>query len=314
MEKNTHPLSKPLTASVCALICCLLWGSAFPAIKVGFAQLNISSADTASEILYAGLRFTLAGIFTIIISSIISKKFLHPTVKALPKVFGLSLFQTVLQYFFFYVGLANTSGVKGSVVNATTVFASLIVSCLIFRMEKFTTAKIAGCVTGFAGVVIVNLSDGFDLNFTLKGEGFIFIAAFAYAFSSVLMKHWSKDENPMMLSGWQFLAGGIVMTVCSLIAGGRLNGFGADDLPLLIYLALLSAVAYSLWAVLLKYNPVSKITIFCFTNPIFGVILSALILNEAEQAFGFKSLIALVLVCTGIFIVNKSDKKELPQN
>lgn len=306
MEK-THPLSKPAAATVCALICCLLWGSAFPAIKTGFAQLGISAEDTASEILYAGLRFSLAGFFTIIISSIMHKKFLYPSVKALPKVFGLSLFQTVLQYFFFYVGLANTTGVKGSVVNATTVFASLIVSCLIFRMEKFTAAKIIGCVVGFAGVVIVNLTDGFDLDFTLKGEGFVFIAAFAYAFSSVLMKLWSKDENPMMLSGWQFLFGGIVMTAGSFLAGGRLNGFGTDDLPLLLYLALLSAVAYSLWAVLLKYNPVSRITIFCFTNPIFGVILSALILKET-QSFGLKSLIALVLVCVGIFIVN-GDKK-----
>ncbi|MBQ8827227.1 MAG: DMT family transporter [Oscillospiraceae bacterium] len=306
MEK-TSSLSKPVIATVCALICCLLWGSAFPAIKVGFAQLDISADDIASEILYAGLRFTLAGLFTIIISSIISKKFLYPSVKALPKVFGLSLFQTVIQYFFFYVGLANTTGVKGSVVNATTVFASLIVSCLIFKMEKFTAAKIAGCVIGFAGVVIVNLTDGFDLAFTLKGEGFIFIAAFAYAFSTVLIKRWSTCENPMMLSGWQFLAGGLVMTVCSFLAGGRLNGFGLDNLPLLLYLALLSAVAYSLWAVLLKHNPVSRITVFCFTNPIFGVILSALILKET-QAFGTKSLIALVLVCVGIFIVNR-DKK-----
>lgn len=306
MEKSS-PFSKPVTATICALICCLLWGSAFPAIKTGFAQLDISAEDASSEILYAGLRFTLAGIFTIIISSIISRKFLYPSVKALHKVFGLSLFQTVIQYFFFYIGLANTTGVKGSVVNATTVFASLIVSCLIFKMEKFTAAKIVGCVIGFAGVVIVNLTDGFDLGFTLKGEGFIFIAAFAYAFSSVLMKHWSKDENPMMLSGWQFLFGGLVMTAGGFLAGGRLSGFGADDLPLLIYLALLSAVAYSLWAVLLKHNPVSRITIFCFTNPIFGVILSALILKET-QAFGIKSMIALVLVCVGIFIVN-SDKK-----
>ena len=118
----------------------------------------------------------------------------------------------------------------------------------------------------------------------------------------------------MMLSGWQFLAGGIVMIVGAILAGGRIPYFSVSALPLLIYLALLSAVAYSLWAMLLKYNPVSKITIFCFTNPIFGVILSAFILGESEQAFGPKSLIALILVCIGIFIVNKGDKKELPHN
>ena len=72
---------------------------------------------------------------------------------------------------------------------------------------------------------------------------------------------------------------------------------------LLIYMALISAVAYTLWGILLKYNPVSKVSIFGFTNPVFGVILSAIILREGN-VFGMKDLIALVLVSIGILIVN----------
>lgn len=298
-------------ACVGALICCLLWGSAFPMVKTGFAQLGISSEDAAAEILYAGLRFTLAGVIGIAITAAMNKKFLYPSKKALPKVCLLSLFQTVLQYFFFYIGLANTSGVKASVIEASNVFVALIVSCLVFRLEKFTLRKLLGCIVGFVGVVIINLGgSSLDMELSLKGEGFILISTAAYAFSSVLMKRWSNEENPMMMSGWQFLFGGIVMTIGGFAAGGRISGFDGKAVLLLLYLAALSEVAYSLWASLLKYHPVSKIAVYGFMNPVFGVILSAFILGEAEQAFGVRSFIALILVCAGIFIVNLKAKSE----
>lgn len=291
-----------------AMLCCLLWGSAFPLVKIGFSWLNISSEDIPTEILYAGLRFTLAGFIAIIITSLISGKFLRPTMKSLPKVFSLSMFQTILQYLFFYIGLSNTSGVKASVIEAMNVFVALIVSCLIFRMEKITAAKIIGSVIGFAGVVIINVSKG-DLagGLTLKGEGFILISTVAYAFSSVLMKHWSNEENPMMMSAWQFLLGGIVMSILGFALGGRIIGFDLKSVLLLIYLASLSAIAYSLWASLLKYYPVSRIAVYGFMNPVFGFILSAFLLGESE-AFGLKSIAALVLVCLGIYIVNYTKK------
>lgn len=308
METKKSILENPKMVLPSAMLCCLLWGSAFPLVKIGFSWLNISSEDIPTEILYAGLRFTLAGVIAIIITSLISGKLLRPTVKCLPKVFSLSMFQTILQYLFFYIGLSNTSGVKASVIEAMNVFVALIVSCLIFRMEKFTAAKIIGSIIGFAGVVIINVSKG-DLTggLTLKGEGFILISTVAYAFSSVLMKHWSGEENPMMMSAWQFLLGGIVMSIIGFALGGRINGFDLKSVLLLIYLASLSAIAYSLWASLLKYYPVSRIAVYGFMNPVFGFILSALLLGESE-AFGLKSIAALVLVCLGIYIVNYTKK------
>ena len=308
METKKSILENPQMVLPSALLCCLLWGSAFPLVKIGFSWLNISSEDIPTEILYAGLRFTLAGVIAIIITSLISGKFLRPTMKSLPKVFSLSMFQTILQYLFFYIGLSNTSGVKASVIEAMNVFVALIVSCLIFRMEKITSAKIIGSVIGFAGVVIINVSKG-DLagGLTLKGEGFILISTVAYAFSSVLMKHWSNEENPMMMSAWQFLLGGIVMSILGFALGGRISGFDPKSVLLLIYLASLSAIAYSLWASLLKYYPVSRIAVYGFMNPVFGFILSAFLLGESE-AFGLKSIAALVLVCLGIYIVNYTKK------
>ena len=106
----------------------------------------------------------------------------------------------------------------------------------------------------------------------------------------------------------QFIVGGIILILCGLLLGGRMGAVSASAIGILVYLAFVSAVAYSLWGLLLKYNPVSKVAVFGFMNPVFGVILSAWLLDEREQAFGVLSIISLALVCVGIYIVNKRNE------
>lgn len=290
-----------------AMICCLLWGSAFPCIKIGYRLFGIMGNDTATQILFAGLRFTLAGILTIIIGSFISGTVLILGKKSMGKVFSLAMLQTVIQYLFFYIGLANTSGVKASIIEAVNVFVAILVASLLFKQEKLTNAKILGCVVGFVGVVLINLN-GLDFSFKTNGEGFILLSTIAYAFSSVLIKRFSEKENPVMLSGYQFTLGGIIMIIAGAVMGGKIRTVSVAAVGLLVYLALVSAVAYSIWGILLKYNPVSKVTVYGFMNPVFGVILSAILLGEKDQATGIISVVSLVLVCVGIFVVNREKK------
>lgn len=309
MNKNKSLLEKPTMVVIVAVLCCLLWGSAFPCIKLGYRLFDIPSGDSSSQILFAGIRFTLAGILVILAGSIMQGKLLKPSKTAIPKVLKLCMFQTVLQYIFFYIGLAHITGVKGSIVNAVNVFFTILVSCLLFRLEKLDRQKLIGCIIGFAGVIIVNLGGEFDMSFTFLGDGFLMISAFAYALSSVLIKIYGKDENPVMLSGYQFAAGGLIMILAGLAMGGRVNTATFQGILLLLYMAFISAGAYTLWSLLLKYNPVSKVAVFGFCTPIFGVILSAVILGESAS-FQLKTLIALMFVCVGIIIVNYKKKQE----
>lgn len=304
MKLNEETLRKNSVVCLLAMICCALWGSAFPCIKAGYRLFEINASDTASQILFAGVRFTIAGILTIIFGSAAGGGFLKPTKSALPKIAVIALLQTVMQYFFFYVGLAHTSGVNGSIIEATNTFAAILISALIFHQERLTAKKIVGCAVGFAGVVLINIKSGGKLTFNLMGDGFVLISTITYAFSSVFLKHFSKNENPVMLSGWQFAAGGLVMTLGALAFGGRFTVFTSAGGILLIYMALISAVAYSLWGILLKYNDVSKVTVFGFMNPVFGVLLSALILGES-RLLGASAVISLILVSIGIFVVNR---------
>ena len=305
--KERSVLTKKAAVIPLTMLCCLLWGSAFPCIKLGYGYSGIGSDDTASQILYAGLRFALAGVLALIIGSLTARKPLIPRKKAVPKIVMLSLFQTILQYTFFYIGLARSTGMKSSVNTASNVFLSILVASLIFRTEKLTFRKILGCTAGFSGVVLINLS-GIGGGFRLTGEGFVFLSALSYAFSAALIKRFSAEEDPVMLSGWQFIIGGTFMTILGLVLGGRIGTVDLRGAAMLVYLAIVSAAAFSIWGTLLKHNPVSMISVFGFMNPVFGVILSFLLLSERSEAGPLRVVAALGLVALGIVIVNYTPK------
>ena len=304
-ENRKDFLQKTWVVCVLALVCRFLWGSASPCIKLGYALFKIPSSETWTQILFAGTRFILAGILTILIGSALNRKMLVPTKSSVPSIAKLALFQTILQYIFFYIGLAHNSGVKASIINGSNTFFVILLAGLVFHQEKLDFKKLAGCVIGFAGVIIVSMNGkSIDMNLSLMGDGSLFLCAISYAVSSCLMKNYSKNDNPVMLSGYQFIFGGIVMVIVGLIMGGRINHISLSAVLMLLYLACISAVAYSLWGILLKHNPVSKVAIFGFTNPVFGVLLSAWWLGEGSSELGINALIALILVSIGILIVN----------
>jgi drug/metabolite transporter (DMT)-like permease len=253
--------------------------------------------------LFAGMRFALAGVLTVIIFSIARRKFICPKKRNLGKICIVSVFQTVLQYIFFYVGLSNTSGVKGTILSSASAFFALFVAGLLFKQEKITFKKILACIIGFAGIIFVNLNGlEFTLNFT--GDCFVLFSALASAAASVILKSFSKNEDSVELTGYQFVVGGIVLVIIGMAFGGKVEVSGMAALGVLIYLAFLSAMAYSLWGILLTYNPVSKVTIYNFTIPVFGVLLSKLMLSESGNVSPLNLLITLVLVCTGIIMLN----------
>ena len=297
-----------------ALVCCLLWGSAFPVIKIGYTVLSIKKTDVSSQLLFAGCRFFLAGLLAAAAGSVAAKKILVPRSSAtFIRIICLALVQTVIQYVFFYISLAHTTGIKGAILESLNVFFSILTASLIFRMEKISVRKLLGCFIGFAGIILVNLAgsggmQNMDMHFTLTGEGFMIISTVGAAFASVLLRLFSRYDNPVLLTGWQFVFGGTVMCAAGYFTGGRLSFTSVHAVLLLLYLSLLSAAAYSLWSVLLKYNDVSRVTIFGFMNPVFGVILSALLLGESGTLRDWRVPAALILVCAGIFLVNMRKK------
>ncbi len=300
----------PRVVCLLAMVSCFLWGSAFPGIKIGYQLFHIESEATATQIFFAGSRFFLAGILVILFFSLIRKEFVRPmNLHEAGHAVILCLFQTVGQYSLFYIGMAYANSARASVIDGTNVFFALIVTCLVFRQEKFTMRKLAACLIGFVGVLMMHASPEQMAGGSFFGEMLIIASTIAYAFSSSLMKIYSKQDDQVVLSGYQFLIGGLLMMAIGKIAGAHALLWKPASIVMLIYLACVSAIAYTIWGTLLKYNPVSKVAIFCFMTPVFGTILSVCILDEE----GFDPMMggaALLMITIGIIMSNIQTSKE----
>lgn len=287
-----------------ATLCCLLWGGSYPAIKSGYELFAIATDDIPSKIVFAGYRFLFAGLLLLLFAMAQRK----PIARLSPRQYGqvaiLGLTQTSIQYIFFYIGLAFTTGVKGSIMNATGTFFSVLLAHLIYKNDRLSYNKSIGCVLGFTGVMLVNFNHSLlDFSFSMMGDGFVVLAAFILSASMLYGKRISQTVDPTVMTGWQLAFGGLVLVLGGYLTGGTLVVHSVTAAALLGYLTLLSSIAFALWSVLLKYNRVSMIAPFNFVIPVAGTVLSAIFLGE--NILEMKYAIALVLVCSGIWWVNK---------
>lgn len=292
-----------LTAS----LCCLLWGSAYPAIKIGYAMFAIAADDLSSKLVFAGYRFVFAGLVLLLMAALTQRDIRHLSLKQWRQITTLGLTQTTLQYVFFYVGLAYTTGVKGSIMNATGTFFSVMLAHFIYKNDRLSFNKSLGCLIGFSGVMVVNFNlDLLDFHFTLIGEGFVVMAAFILSAASIYGKKVSQTMDSLVLTGYQLAIGGAVLTLAGYGSGGSLHGFTWASSAVLCHLVLLSSVAFGLWTILLKYNRVGMVTVFNFLVPVFGALLSAMFLGES--ILEWKYMLALLLVCSGIWMVTRETR------
>ncbi|HAT6801730.1 TPA: EamA family transporter [Citrobacter freundii] len=287
-----------------AAFCCLLWGSAYPAIKSGYEIFQIAAGDIPSKIVFAGYRFLFAGLLLLLLAIAQRKPIGRLSSRQFGQLTLLGVTQTSLQYIFFYIGLAFTTGVKGSIMNATGTFFSVLLAHFIYQNDKLSYNKTLGCILGFTGVMVVNFNSGLlDFSFTLAGDGSIVMAAFILSAATLYGKRLSQTVDPTVMTGYQLGIGGLVLVIGGYVFGGTLAVHGLASVAILGYLTLLSSVAFALWSILLKYNRVGMIAPFNFLIPVSGAVLSATFLGE--NILEWKYAIALLLVCSGIWWVNK---------
>lgn len=297
-------LSKSEVRCLLALACCALWGSAFPCIKIGYDWLNITTMG--SQVLFAGYRFFMAGIATFAVGCIIEKRILTVPKVSIPHVCGIGFLQTTVEYLFFYIGMSNITGTKGSIINGSSTFFAILLAHFLIKEERLTWKKAAGCFIGFAGVILVNINGFTSGDISFMGEGMMLISTAAYGMSSTLVKLISHRGSPMAITAFQLMFGGFLLIVIGFAFGGHIDGFDLKSTLLMAYMVFISAAAFSIWTALLKYNPVGKVTIFGFCIPVFGVMMSGIFLGE--NIFALRNVLALACVCIGIIIVNRQEK------
>lgn len=287
-----------------AFLATFLWGSAFPCVKIGYEWMHIQGNDTGGQMVFAGVRFLIAGLVVLITGSIAARKVLLPEREHRREscriLFLLALTQTFLQYFFYYIGLAHVSGTKGSIMNSLGTLFTVVFGMIYFK-NRPGVGKLAGVLIGMAGVVSACLS-GIGGGISLAGEGALFLSAVFIAVGNIVNKKASVQMNPMLVTGSHLSCGGLMLLVTGICLGGSFAIADVQSGLLMAYMVFISAAGFGIWSYLLKHYKVENVAVFMFLTPIFGTLMSALILGEQ---LGLSVWAALVMVCVGIVLVQR---------
>ena len=304
-SKKDSLFTRPVWVALFALSAAVAWGWAYPLIKLGFEEFGILPQMTAEKMLFAGVRFMIAGAIVLVIAAVTRRSFAMLRGDGWWYISFYGLLNTALHYAFFYIGLSHSAGARAAVLNSLGVFILVLLACIFFKSDKLTLPKILGCVLGFAGVLTLNAGGAESGGFTFMGDGMIVLNALCAAFSGLLTRGIAKRVDVFVGTGYSLAIGGVLLAVPSLAMGASLPCITLPGLGILALLVGISAMGFMLYNKLISCNPVGKVAIFNSLIPVVGAITSCMCLNEI---FYFKYLVAAVLAMAGIYVINRGKK------
>lgn len=303
VDKKTSIFQRPVWVVVFALSAAVAWGWAYPLIKLGFAELGITQAMTGSKMLFAGIRFMLAGAVVLAIAAATRRPFVVSGCGNWFYVLLFALLNTGLHYYFFYVGLSYSDGARAAILNSLGTFMLVLLACMFFKSDRLTANKIVGCVLGFAGIMALNIGGTQGGGFTFMGDGMIILNAVCSALAGLMTRGLGKRVDVFVGTGYSLALGGVMLVVPGLFMGGTLPAVTAAGVAILFLLVCISALGFTLYNKLLTCNPVGKVAIFNSLIPVVGAVTSCMCLGEP---FYWKYVVAAGLATAGIYLINRA--------
>lgn len=304
MSSEKLPLfQRPFWVVTFALTAAIAWGWAYPLIKLGFQEFEITPQMTGSKMLFAGIRFCVSGFIVLCVAGIKGKSFRVSKPTNWLFILLFSLLNTTLHYAFFYIGLSHSEGARASIINSLSVFLVVVLACLFFKSDRFTRNKLIGCIVGVGGILALNLGNNSnESSFSLLGDGMIILNAMCSAFASLMTRGLGKRVDIFVGTGYSLGGGGLLLVILGLLSGGTLPAVTINGILILLALIAISTIGFTLYNKLISCNPVGKVAIFNSLIPVVGTITSCLCLSEA---FYGKYIVSATLTTIGIYIINK---------
>ena len=307
VNRTTSIFQHPVWVAVLAFTAAFLWGWAYPLIKLGFAEFEISTEMTGSKMLFAGIRFFVSGIIILSIACMSHRPFgLKETAKShvirsALFLLAFTLLNTTLHYACFYIGLSHSQGSRAAILNSLSVFVLVLMACLFFKSDKLTLRKVTGCAVGFTGILALNLDGAESGSFTLLGDGMIILNALCSASAGLMTRGVGKRMDVFVGTGYSLGVGGVLLVIPGLLMGGTLPRVTLIGLFYLLMLIGISTIGFTLYNKLLTCNPVGKIAIWNSLIPVVGAVTSCLCLHET---FVWNYILAAGLTTAGIYVIN----------
>ena len=308
VDLKSSIFQRPAWVVLFALTAAMAWGWAFPLIKIGFSAFGITADMTGSKMLFAGIRFMVAGLIVLTVAHTRRPSAPSPSGRNALKrgdwlfVLAFALINTTLHYFFFYVGMSHSEGSRAAILNSLSTFLVVLLACACFKSDRLTSRKIIGCAVGFCGILTLNLGTDGGQHFTWLGDGMIILNAVCGATANLMTRPLSRRVDIFLGTGYSLSIGGLLLILSGLAFGGTLPRVNILGIVCLVLLIAISALAFALYNKLLSLNPVGKVAIYNSLIPVVGAVTSCLCLGET---FHQKYALAAALAAIGIYIINK---------
>ena len=320
---KTSIFQRPAWVTVFALTAAMSWGWAFPLIKMGFTAFGIAPDMTGSKMLFAGIRFAVAGLIVLAVASCSGHTLKTECGRARQRtvaeagkqdrtgmlcfgtwcyILAFALMNTTLHYFFFYIGMSHSEGSRAAILNSLSTFLVVLLACACFTSDRLTPRKMLGCAIGFGGVMALNLGGAESGSFTWLGDGMIVLNAICGACANLMARGLSRRVDVFVGTGYGLTIGGLLLVIPGLALGGTLPTVNVVGIACLVSLIAISALGFALYNKLLSMNPVGKVAIYNSLIPIVGAVTSCLCLGETFHA---KYALAGGLAALGIYIINR---------
>ncbi len=289
-------ISFTIKVSLLAFLACFLWSTAFVAVKTGL--------EHSKPLSFAGIRFMLAGLLLLPFWWKISSPF-RSLLSNLRTVLLIAFFQTFVLYGLLFLGMTRIPGALAAIIIGSSPMISAIVAHFLISDDKMSLSKVLCILIGIMGVFVISISrqpwsspTGFS---EFIGILLLLLGSLSSAFGNVIV---AKDQgmDPLPLNSAQMFLGGLFLFLLSFpVEGVPTLAYPLEFYMALLWLVFISAAAFTLWFVLLKWPGVkfSELNLWKFVIPVSGAILSWMLIPEehpnAVQVMGMVCVAASIL-------------------
>lgn len=272
----------------------IIWGSAFMLVKVALEEVPPLT-------LVAG-RLGGAALFLLLVLAITRRRF-PPLGKAWFPLVVLGLGNNVYPFTMLTWGQQHIDSSLAAILVASMALWTALIAHFWIR-ERLTVDRSLGLLVGFCGVFVLiggNLRDVTDSS-TL-GQLAIVAGVLGYAFGTVYVRGFLRDEEPTVMAGGQMLVGALFLTPIALTVD---TPFDLDISTKVAFAwgtlgVVSSAIAYLIYFRLLRDVTATQASMVGYLIPVTAVFLGAFVLDER---LGVNSFIGLGLIVFGVWVVN----------
>jgi drug/metabolite transporter (DMT)-like permease len=280
-----------------AIVACLLWSTAYAAIKLGL--------EFDKPFHFAGMRFIIAGLM-ILPFTVPPRKYLKEVAENWKTIVLVTSLQMVVNYAFFYTGLQLVPGALGAVIVGSQPLITALLAGYWNAGDRLTRSKVVTIIFGMSGVVLISAGRqafGFGTVSELLGVCLILVANTGVSLGNIIVSLKGKGLNSAVLSSSSLFSGGVILYLISIpVEGIHTGSFPVRYWLILLWLSFMAATAFSIWFMLLKRPGVrvSELNLWKFIIPVSGAILSWMLVPDENPDW---ITISGIVIITGSLIL-----------